>query len=173
MRVDPVGDAGDRPGTSALICAAGFGGIRGALQVTLPGEPGAVRAALIRVGAELAAVGIDDEEAANAELVLAEALNNIVEHAFAVPGADDRIEMTIVPGPVGIGCELRDNGRPMPAGRLPRPSLPLPEGAALDDLPEGGFGWHLIRNLARDLCYTREAGTNRLVLRIPYARRHG
>jgi len=80
-----------------------------------------------------------------------------------------------VPGHAGIGCELRDNGRPMPRGRLPRTAMPglppQPGPETLESLPEGGFGWFLIRTLARDLCYSREMGTNRLVLRIPYGSR--
>lgn len=172
MRADAVAQAGDASGARALVCAPAFGDIRGAVRLMLPGDPVAVRAALARLCAELDATGIAGEDVANAELVLAEALNNIVEHAFATPCDDDRIEMTIVAGPVGIGCELRDNGRPMPSGRLPctpLSGLPSPDRMVLNALPEGGFGWHLIRSLARNLCYAREEGANRLVFRIPYA----
>lgn len=166
-------DAGDVPG--AVVCATAFGGAPGALQLRLPADAGAVRSALLRLEAELGAAGVAAGDVANAELILAEVLNNIVEHAFGAARDDAWIEMTIVPSPVGIGCELRDNGRPMPDGRLPRPTLPgasPPVGAeALESLPEGGFGWYLIHSLARDLAYAREASTNRLVLRIPYESR--
>ena len=33
---------------------------------------------------------------------------------------------------------------------------------APQDLPEGGFGWFLIRSLTRDLTYLREDGYNML-----------
>ena len=34
------------------------------------------------------------------------------------------------------------------------------------DLPEGGFGWFLIRDLAKDLSYQRLAQENRIELRL-------
>ena len=40
---------------------------------------------------------------------------------------------------------------------------------AREDLPEGGFGWFLIRQLAWDVRYVREGRTNRLFLAIDLA----
>jgi serine/threonine-protein kinase RsbW len=45
------------------------------------------------------------------------------------------------------------------------PNLQLPQGAPadlsdLDDLPEGGFGWFLIRAMTSDLVYHRTGGQN-------------
>lgn len=68
---------------------------------------------------------------------------------------------------MGIGCLLVDQGAPMPGGTLPEGSQAGRTGLALADLPEGGFGWHLIRSLTRDLAYTRVAGTNRLSFLLP------
>jgi serine/threonine-protein kinase RsbW len=47
----------------------------------------------------------------------------------------------------------------------------LPEGrlvtlAETATLPEGGFGWFLIRTLSRDLDYRREGGRNLLSFRL-------
>lgn len=36
----------------------------------------------------------------------------------------------------------------------------------LKDMPEGGFGWFIIKDLAKDVAYTRTLDTNRLDLRI-------
>jgi serine/threonine-protein kinase RsbW len=36
-----------------------------------------------------------------------------------------------------------------------------------DDLPEGGFGWFLIRELTKDLQYVRHEDQNRLTFSIP------
>jgi serine/threonine-protein kinase RsbW len=36
----------------------------------------------------------------------------------------------------------------------------------LGDMPEGGFGWLIIRQLARDVAYVREDGVNQLSFRI-------
>ncbi len=56
-------------------------------------------------------------------------------------------------------------GQP-PAGHLPRVAAP-PPGGGVGDLPEGGFGWSLIRTLTTDLSYSRQAGRNELHVVIP------
>ncbi len=95
------------------------------------------------------------------ELVLAEVLNNIVEHALAGQ-PDGRIDIDIsAAAPSGLTCCIRDNGRAMPGGVLPSGDLP-DICVDLRDMPEGGFGWHLIRSLTSDLTYRRSAGGNAL-----------
>lgn len=145
------------------------GAARGAIRLTLPADPESVRVALMRIAAELLAAGITEEDAATAELVLAEVLNNVVEHAFAGCG-EGWIEVTIAPEEAELACEVRDNGRPMPGGAPPGGSAPAC-GQALESLPEGGFGWFLIHSLARELAYARESGANLLGLRIPLTAR--
>jgi serine/threonine-protein kinase RsbW len=51
------------------------------------------------------------------------------------------------------------------------PKETLPEGrliarADVSNLPEGGFGWFLIRALSRDLDYRRVGGRNLLSFRL-------
>ena len=52
------------------------------------------------------------------------------------------------------------------------PDGQTPVGAAADldvdfcDMPEGGFGWFLIKDLAKDVNYHREGVQNHLHLRI-------
>jgi serine/threonine-protein kinase RsbW len=53
----------------------------------------------------------------------------------------------------------------MPDGRPPIGSYAGPA-VILDDQPEGGFGWFLIRSLARELEYRRTDGENVLTFRI-------
>lgn len=98
-----------------------------------------------------------------AEIVLAEALNNIVEHAYAQ--SSGQIEVEVWRGDGALRFHIRDSGLPMPNATLPSGLLP-PLGA-LEDLPEGGFGWFLIRSLAQDLAYRREGGQNRLSFDLP------
>ena len=57
--------------------------------------------------------------------------------------------------------ELLDQGLPMPGGQPP-PGQAAGVDVAVDDLPEGGFGWFLIRKLSQDLRYSRDGDTNRL-----------
>lgn len=157
--------SGHRPGADGR----NVGPVAGAIRLTLPAEPKAVRRALVRICTELLGAGISEDDAATAELVLAEVLNNVVEHAFQ-GNADGRIELTIAPEEASLACELRDNGRPMPGGALPAGHGPACS-TAVSALPEGGFGWFLIHSLARDLAYARIDGANILALRIPLSAR--
>lgn len=116
----------------------------------------AIRAVIERLSGH----GLTEESAAIVELVLAEAVNNVVEHAFA----------GLEPGEVVIRYRFRDGrltlslcdaGHALPGGILP-------EGRASDvsgprvQLPEGGFGWFLIRELTSSIHYGRRAGRNHL-----------
>ena len=94
------------------------------------------------------------------ELALAEALNNIVEHAYSedVIGV---IELLLEGLPDGVKCTLIDEGQGLPGGEIPSDSQPDTD-VALDDLPEGGFGWHILLSLTETVDYERSFDTNRL-----------
>lgn len=127
-----------------------------AFCLALPATAEGVRAALRQA---LASPPLHRQSPAfrgTAELVLAEAMNNIVEHAYA--GQPGRIELRMQPRPGGLAVSVTDWGRPMPGGALPPGNPPVLSAEA--DLPEGGFGWHLIRRLASGLDYRRAADRN-------------
>lgn len=127
-------------------------------------SPEGVRAALGGISDAIAPLALSSEEVATVQLVLAEALNNIVEHAYAgIEG--DHIAISVREAPDGLHCRLSDSGAPMPDGRAPLGDCPGPAGR-VEDHPESGFGWFLIRNLARDLEYRRVDGGNELAFRI-------
>jgi len=96
------------------------------------------------------------------ELVLAEALNNVVEHSGCAESGE-LIHLEIMLDDRDVRCQIRDCGAPWPElrnpGRFPDPL----EG----DAPEGGFGWPLIHTLTRELRYERVLGENRLTLVLP------
>lgn len=129
-----------------------------------PGTPTGVRDALYKIRSRLIAFRTGEEERFSAELVVAEALNNIVEHALAgLQSPAFCLSMQRMHD--GVRIEIRDQGRPMPEDCPPlgeAPTLPVD----LEELPEGGFGWFLIRQLARDLEYKRIAGENVLSFRL-------
>jgi serine/threonine-protein kinase RsbW len=52
----------------------------------------------------------------------------------------------------------------MPDGEVPFGQRPIY--GAVHTTPEGGFGWFLIRELAKDVRYERVDGENRLSFRI-------
>lgn len=107
---------------------------------------------------------LPDDARSTAELVLAEVLNNVAEHAYADRAGP--VSVTLRRDLHGIDCLIVDQGAAMPSERLPEGRLPSAE-SGLDALPEGGFGWHLILTLTLDIGYARVDGCNRLHFRLP------
>lgn len=133
---------------------------------TVAATPHGVRAALIQIDGLLCAKGVGPDDRGTCATVLAEVLNNIVEHACA-GAANGDIALTLTRDRNGLAVEVTDNGAPMPGGRLPKP-CPARLDVGLDDLPEGGFGWSVIRDLTVGLDYRRANGINRLRFRVPF-----
>ncbi|MFN3844409.1 MAG: ATP-binding protein [Paracoccaceae bacterium] len=134
----------------------------GPTRIVIPSDPLAVREALRALFDRLTMGHMHDDARDTAQIVLAEALNNVVEHAYAkFPG---EIDVTIDLSPHGLTCRIMDVGLPMPGAVLPDGILEPT--STSDDLPEGGFGWHLIRTLSEDLQYRREGELNLLTFRI-------
>lgn len=133
------------------------------IRLVVQSDAGAVRAALQDLFGRCALAALPPADRGTAELVLAEVLNNIVEHAH--PRRQGQIELTLCHTPQGLVCSVVDRGLRMPGGQLPE-GRPMPSVAPMADLPEGGFGWNLIRLLATDLSYRRVGGRNELSFRL-------
>lgn len=133
------------------------------LALALPGSDAATRKLLRQLREILLARNLAEDTVHTTELVLAEVLNNIVEHAYASGPGPIRLTLSHFPGWLGI-C-VRDQGRPLPRELLQGDGTPAPERHA-QNLPEGGFGWHLIRSLTQELHYLREGEENLLSFRI-------
>jgi serine/threonine-protein kinase RsbW len=139
----------------------------GKLDMTLDinSSPENARKALLAMTHCLTAVGYPRDATDSVELVLAEVINNIVEHAHS-ECSQGLIEITLRTGQQSLECCIKDNGKEMPNGQLPSGLQPeIPE--ELADLPEGGFGWYLIKSLACDVSYTRSGNLSHLTFRIP------
>ena len=111
------------------------------------------------------------------ELVLAEALNNVVEHG--VPPAlrrEDRrdpetpalrparaVHLLVRAYRTRLTVLISDDGVLLPSDCLAPRNLPSCE----LELPEGGFGWFLIQDLVSELSYARAGGRNHLAFVIP------
>lgn len=137
--------------------------LRDSFSVCFCATEAEARAQVCTLADRLRQAGLGPDRAGEVEVALAEAVNNIVEHAYV--GA---------PGPVRLGCDLVghslyvricDRGRPLPDGRVPA-GLAANVAAPRADLPEGGFGWFLIRAFASDIRYERGRGCNHLSLRF-------
>ncbi|MBO9447713.1 ATP-binding protein [Ruegeria sp. R14_0] len=110
--------------------------------------------------------GLPAHQAGDVKIALAEAINNVVEHAYA----------GITPAKVKVHCRLHQNwldilisdtGNPLPGFRVPD-GVPASLGSSIDELPEGGFGWFLIHELTSDIRYERSDGCNLLSLRFDF-----
>ncbi len=138
------------------------------VNISVQSDGMAVRDALKQLMDGLMPLSLDVEEAGTVELVMAEALNNIVEHAYPEGDPGGSIRITCSHARDGLHMTVVDTGRAMPDGRTPL-------GAAVDtdvpmqDMPEGGFGWFLIKDLAKDVTYHRVEAENHLSLRLAVA----
>lgn len=152
------------PGLQLPAASAGKATV---IRFTFPAEPGMVRGALKTARQFLLAQDIPHDQRERAELALAEALNNIAEHAYLglPPGMAD-LQIDLDGGAIGI--TVRDRGVPPPPGLLRKRSMPSADGPR-NDLPEGGFGWPLLARLTTDLRQVRRAGENCLSFTIPQA----
>ena len=130
--------------------------------------PTAVRTALSEIMAGLSTLKLGQEELGTVEIVLAEALNNIVEHAYPEGSPAGSVDVDCMHQANGLHFTVTDEGLPMPGGQLP---LGLQADIDVDmmDLPEGGFGWFLIKDLAKDVVYKRNGDRNVLDLRLAVA----
>lgn len=136
----------------------------GPVNVRLKSDNLSIRTALGEVIEALKAQRVDPDALGSVEIVLAEALNNVVEHAYSMRDDGD-IEIC---GQVAGGLllfDITDDGAPMPLGEVPC-GAPANLDVDIEEMPEGGFGWFLIRQMTEDLTYLREGGRNHLSLTL-------
>ncbi|TNF22807.1 MAG: ATP-binding protein [Rhodobacteraceae bacterium] len=135
-------------------------------RILIEAETGtfAVRAVLDRALAVLAEWRLPIACIGNVHIVLAEALNNVAEHAYGFrDGGRFSLDMTLEDG--RLTCVVRDHGTPFPEGTPPDGDAVALDGPT-ESLPEGGFGWFMIRKLTEDLAYDHADGCNALTLRF-------
>lgn len=133
-------------------------------QRQIRSRPEEVRDCLSEMRQALTGRALAEAAVGQCEIVFAEVLNNIVEHAYGeAPDGVIRIALRADAG--SLLAELCDHGKAMPGDALPEgqfQSLDMP----VQDLPEGGFGWFLIRSMTQDLTYRREGDRNLLQFAI-------
>ncbi len=135
------------------------------VHVSVESSETAVRTALTELLKGLAPLKLNVDDAGTVELVMAEALNNIVEHAYPAGDPPGPIKVSCMHAADGLHVLVVDQGRTMPDGEIPK-------GATVDlnvdflDMPEGGFGWFLIKDLADEIRYERVDWENRLMFRL-------
>jgi serine/threonine-protein kinase RsbW len=107
-------------------------------------------------------VCIDEEEIDNVSLVVAEALNNVIEHAYTY-AEDGRIELYLNHQNGQLTVKIVDQGAAFDG---PPEKKEMGDHGAMDimDLPEGGFGWFMIQTLCKEIAFVRENNRNNLTL---------
>ena len=153
------------PRDSANSAHSTSSGIDILVNETFPADFRWVRRWIQNTVDQLIASGVSADDASSVEIVLAEVLNNIVEHAYPAekPG---KIGLSVRRRNSALMFEITDKGRPMPKGRAPIGNHPMSEFCSDDAMPEGGYGWYLIREIVRDLVYDRRDNENILLFRI-------
>ena len=96
------------------------------------------------------------------ELCVAEALTNIVKHAYKCRN-DGIVNVRCALANDQIIVDIEDQGKELP-GDLLATEGPREFSADIGELPENGFGWFLIMDQMDDVQYARLSGTNHLKL---------
>lgn len=109
----------------------------------------------------LARDGLRTSAIDDATIALAEALNNIEEHAYAGRrGLPVLIDVEL--DAARASFRIEDRGHPMPRESLPNDDMPATDPSSHEKWPEGGFGWALMHRLTSDLSYRRAGEWNQL-----------
>lgn len=137
------------------------------LEVTVPATFDDVTTVRSLLAAAAAGVPISRATLLRVEICLVEALNNVVRHSYA--GRDDgEVRIAFDASPQRLVIEIVDRGAPMPEAVRHRIRTTPPIGdrdvAAVDDLPEGGFGIPILRTVLDGIEYRREGDRNVLTL---------
>ncbi|WP_323769276.1 ATP-binding protein [Antarctobacter sp.] len=135
------------------------------ISCQMDSTPDDVQTTLLDINSLLQGEEIAPPPDCNWELVVAEVLNNIVEHAYQ-DRAGGEILLKLRFGPDRLTVEFTDFGLPMPSGTPPS-GAPANLDVSTENLPEGGFGWFLIRSLSENLSYCHDGTRNHLTLAIP------
>ena len=100
----------------------------------------------------------DPQGAAEIELAMVEAVNNCILHAK--PGASE-IRLTFTLSPRGVEIDLQDEGQPLDPRILESAGSQWGfDPADIQNLPEGGMGLMLIKQLMNEVSYRHENGLN-------------
>lgn len=136
------------------------------LKIHIKSQQPAVSCVVSQAETELNEVGINADKTSEICLVLAEALNNVVEHAYRYAENGD-IDIELILFNQLLTISIVDFG----------PEFCIPQGKEnsektsddLSSLPEGGFGWALIQMLTDELSLKRINEKNHLKLTMNIA----
>ena len=114
------------------------------------------------VRANLAESGCAPEKLFKIDLIIEELIVNIIKHGFktvekgAITVAMETADKTAV-------LKIRDNGIPFNPLQAEAPDVHLP----LEKRAPGGLGIYMVKQMAKEIHYSHEAGENRTRLLLP------
>lgn len=126
-----------------------------------------VHLVLQRVVDDLTAFKLSEDLLASAEILMAEVINNIIEHAYQSE-SNQPIEMSLLCTDTTLKFVFLDFGHAMPFG-MPPSETPSNLTHNTEQLPEGGFGWPIIRKLSKNIQYSRRGKVNALAVEMDMA----
>jgi len=132
-------------------------------QKTMKTSVATVPVTLTEINDWMVVSGVRPETITNVQIVLAEALNNIVEHGFKHQ-KNGHVGINIDLSEAAIVVRLTDDGVAFTPPEVEQ--SPLRDKNDLDNLPEGGFGWFLIRKITSYYEFHRLNGKNYLLLKF-------
>ena len=133
----------------------------GPATFTLPASLDALASLSEWIQAVASAHGLSDRCTFRLELVLDEAVTNIIQHADAGDG-DLAITVELWCAGERVLAKIEDTGQPFDPTTAPAHTQPQ----SLDDARIGGLGIHLIRSYTEDLEYRRVDQRNQLRMTV-------
>jgi len=118
-------------------------------------------------------LGLDETEAYQMELCVVEAVNNTIRHAYRGQ-AGHEVAVSAAISPDRLEFSVRDRGSPISEDDLAvlrrEASATDCDPFALDQLPEGGIGLEIMREVMDQVDYESRGGVNclRMTKRIPF-----
>lgn len=134
------------------------------LRLTLPNDREAFGAARVVVLDFLAAHATGEQALFAVELVLEEALMNVISHAFTDAARHD-IDLRVQIEPETIAMHFEDDGIAFDPLQAAEPTLPK----SIDEAVPGGLGLMLVRKFSRSVAYERRSGRNHLTVNVARA----
>ncbi|MGE0451876.1 MAG: ATP-binding protein [Vicinamibacterales bacterium] len=105
--------------------------------------------------------GLNDDVRFDLNLVLDEAVSNVINHGFEDTRTHD-IVVRIARVGACLRLEVEDDGVPYNPLDAPQPRFDLP----VEQRRIGGLGVHIMKTLANDLEYRRQDGRNHLIITL-------
>jgi phosphoserine phosphatase RsbU/P len=135
-----------------------------ALLIPVAPDIGGLEIARLQARQFLGNNAVDEHTLAAVELVLEEAVTNVLRYGWAPSAAaDHQVEIDLQIDPDEVQVLVVDDGKAFDP--LDEGAIVLPE--TLDEAQVGGLGLLMIRNTASRLSYERREGRNRFLMTIP------